>query len=352
VIDWAESSLELRGEAEVEERFTLSRQFCDARDGIQPCVMPACDRSDNDLGRLLHTYVAAWEEEVYRATGLQWREYDTCQVTNWVLPKSLGEWRDRLGQREFYAASARALAFLLSEYESEGLLSADLGASRCDESKLELARQLIWDAERMLSMMGRGVLKLDRNLGRAFRANVADPAGLIASWEVLVFGAEHYGLQPFSRLPSSVALLRMTLELYVKRCFGLLYLRNRASGDPIMMSFDRVLEVLKALQVEYPDEVASEVEVDALVRINKWANITLHSGIDTFFWSVLWAGGLLTRQIVRRHPRFPTIREVGFGLRLTSRVYEEGRRRIIQHAEEISGTDVEIVAVKPCSQVG
>ena len=336
----------------MEERFALGREFREARDAIQPCVMPACDRSDNGLGRLLHAYVAAWEEEVYRATGLQWRKYDTRQVTHWVLPKTLVEWRIRLEQREFYAASARALAFLLSECESKGLLSSALGESRFGEDELQLARQLIWDAERMLSMMGRRVLKLDSNLGRASRANVADPSGLIASWEVLVFGTAHDGLEPFSRLPASVALLRMTLELYVKRCFGLLYLRDRTSGDPIMMSFDRILEVLKALQVEYPAEVASEVEVDSLIRINKWANITLHSGIDTFFWSVLWAGGLLTRQIVRRHPGFPAIREVDFGLRLTSRVYEEGRHRIIQDAEKVSGAAVEIVDVKPCSQVG
>lgn len=329
------------------EGFRLDQAFIKAREAIQPYIMPPPDHPEDDFPELLQRYIEFWEEEVYRATTLRWGSYDLTQIANWILPKSFDEWQKRLKQPGFYAANARALAYILRK--SGGLLERLEGQE--EDDLIELSRQLVWDAERMLSMLGRHYLGLSTNLGLTARSNVAKPPDLVGVWEFLAFGTSHATLPPFSRLPASVAVLRMALEIYMKQCFGIVYIRKSKSNEPVVLGLEKIFTSLKELKRQYPDEVASEIGIHTLCRINKWANITMHSGIDMFFWTTLWAGRLLTQQVVRRHPAFSGVRVINFGLRLSHRAYEEGRAKIVQRASELCEEPVEIVDIQPCSEI-
>jgi len=329
------------------EGFRLDQAFIKAREAIQPYIMPPPHHPKDNFSDLLRHYIETWEKEVYRATTLDWNGYDPAQITNWILPMSVGKWRKCLEQPGFYAANAHALAYVLRE--SGGLLERLGSQERAD--LIELSRQLVWDAEQMLSMMGVHLLGLSANLGRAGRSNVAKPPDLIGAWEFLAFGTSHDTLPPFSRLPASIAVLRMTLEIYMKQCFGIAYIRTCNSKEPVALGLEKIFISLNELKRQYPDEVASEIEICTLRRINKWANITLHSGINTFFWTTLWAGRLLTQQIVRRHPNLPGVQGINFGLRLSRRAYKEGRAKIVQRAGDLCKHPVEIVDIQPCSEI-
>lgn len=203
-----------------------------------------------------------------------------------ALPKSLSDWKKKIGQDQYYAANANwfidgADYVFKSINKNKGNHPTDDFYKKNIMSVLHLylldSKVLFEDfATDYLETPGIYGISKSRRERTVYLYHAALQA-IFSRYSPVTFS------DPFP--DSAIALIRMCLEMRIRYGFGVLGKVDNKNGGvaPVMLS-----ELLEAIREKEPD-IRFSVPLADIERAYGWANLYLHAGVKSYIWCSLAA---------------------------------------------------------------
>lgn len=257
-----------------------------------------------------------------------------------AYPKGMNEIEKKQSQQVFYAANARI--FLKTCNMVAGAIAKAPPDPRQDifaTKHYSLLRNMVLDAQSLLADWATSTQGIPAMYGIG-KNPFHDPFQISHAAEQLMYGGS--SLFTFSDIAcdSATALLRIALETRIRFGFGLLGVRDLASGSIEPLNMSKILEAIKLHESKF----VLAVPLQHIERIYGWSNIYVHLGFKSFAWSPIFALGYLN----------PLLRGGGYpgGISVNAGIYID-RATLLEiqaEARSILGLDVtkkELVTIEP-----
>lgn len=100
----------------------------------------------------------------------------------------------------------------------------------------------------------------------------------------MIFGQESFHSFIETSPQASITLIRQVLELRIRDAFGVMgiYDQKRNAYEPFPMN--QIFEVLN----KFKNEIEFAIPLEHIKRINGWANIYVHSGLQEYSWLLIF----------------------------------------------------------------
>lgn len=247
-----------------------------------PSAQNATDLANWLVNHGLRLYEGAFQQEIGRGIP---NPSDNAVLIEQAYPKGMNEIDKKQTQQVFYAANARV--FLKVCNMAAGAIAKAQPDPRRDvfaSQHYSLLRNMALDAQALLAGWATSMQGTPAMYGIG-KNPFHDSFQISHAAQQLMFGGSPLFAFADLATDSATALLRIALETRIRFGFGLLGVRDLASGsvEPLNMS-----KVLKAIKL-HESKFTLALPLQHIERIYGWSNIYVHIGLKSFAWLPIFA---------------------------------------------------------------
>ena len=246
-----------------------------------PSAQNATDLANWLVSHGLRLYEAAFQQE----TGRRIPNTPDATLIEQAYPKGMNEIDKKQAQQVFYAANAR-LFLKICNMAAGAIANAqpDPSLDAFASQHYSLLQNMALDAQALLadwatSMQG---IPAMYGIGKNFFHGSFQ---ISHAAQQLMFGGSPLFAFADLATDSATALLRIALETRIRFGFGLLGVRDLASGSVEPLNMSKVLEAIKL----HENKFTLALPLQHIERIYGWSNIYVHVGLKSFAWSPIFA---------------------------------------------------------------
>lgn len=152
------------------------------------------------------------------------------------------------------------------------------------KGKLALLRDIVLDSYEFIGYCEKNFLNKPLTKGLVRRRKFASNEIFNCSRELLRRNYSYDDIT-FSSIP--VFLIRQAIETKVLNSLGI-HAINDSSENPVKFKIERIIEfITENEKIEFP------INKSILLKISKWTNFYIHSGVMDFHWKIIWAHKIL-----------------------------------------------------------
>lgn len=245
------------------------------------------DQLDVNLNWLLKEGICLFKEEFLALIGRR-RLKTRIEIDLIVqaIPNNVNDWKKKIGKENYYISNA--LIFLetiewIAKTTSEGM---DNRKENCNDKLLaynynHLFQNLMFDSIVLLNDLKINLRNEQQNDLYGVGKNQKQEVMTIFQYlRQVIFGQVSFHSFIEKENDISVSLIRLAIELRLRRGFGILGKIRKSDESFLPLSVESIIKSVK----KFEDQVTLPIPLHIIQRIYGWANIFTHAGIKQYTW--------------------------------------------------------------------
>lgn len=237
------------------------------------------------LAWLMEDDFARLENHLKDALGIKKLPKRTVEeIIEGIILTSEREFHKKAGSSNFYICHALCVLdvvrriFTRELYEALEKAASDARTRFLANQYRDILRWVLLDVEDLCSLYACTV-NHDARYSSSYRKNHIQTASVHQVLRQGLYGTASFHSHADKEISASIGTIRQLIELRIRRSFGVMAYTDR-QGNLYPLDLSQLFGVLK----KYRGDIHFPIKLENLIRIYKWANAFIHSGVKDYSW--------------------------------------------------------------------